>query len=263
MRKISKVLIGPAGTSGLGYEAGLQRCKELGLNAMEVEFTYGVKMSNEEAKKIGEIAKKFNVSLSCHAPYYINLCSEEKPKIHASKTRILQSCERCHNFNGRYVVFHAGFYGKRTKQETYGMIKEQIIDLQKTIKEKKWNVELALETTGKPSQFGDIDELLSMRKETCSNICVDFAHMKARVNGKISMDEIFDKIKPLKHVHSHFSGIEYGRKGEKRHLITKESDLMPLLKEIIKRKTDITIINESPDPFADCMKTKKILERLN
>src|SRR3989338_5638748 len=88
------IKIGPAGSSGLGNEEGIRHAKELGLSALEVEFTYGVRMSNDEAKKIGLLAQELGISLSIHAPYYINLNSEERPKVHASKTRILQSCER-------------------------------------------------------------------------------------------------------------------------------------------------------------------------
>ena len=257
-----KVAIGPAGTSGLGYEEGLKKCKELGLDSLEIEFTYGVRMKNEEAKKVGELAKKLNISLSCHAPYYINLASLEKPKVYASKTRILQSCERLHYLGGKYVVFHAGFYQKKTKKEIYEIIKNEIIDLQQKIKEKKWNVILAPETTGKSSQFGDIDELLSLKKEVKCHLTVDFAHVKARNNGKIDYDELFKKIKNIGHIHSHFSGIEWTAKGERRHLITEAKDIKELLRYILKYKVDITIINESPDIFGDSVKTKKILDEL-
>lgn len=254
------IYIGPAGTSGLGYPDGLQKCKELGLNALECEFTYGVRMSNDEAKKIGEIAKKLGIKLSVHCPYYINLNSKEKAKLNASKKRILQSCERAYYLMAKYIVFHAGFYGGLEKEEVYDNIKKEIIELQKEVKKNKWDVELAPETTGKTSQFGDIDELLRLRKEIKCEICVDFAHLKARNNGKINYDEIFKKLKPLNYIHSHFSGIEWTTKGERRHLITKEKDIKELLAYIKKYKVDITIINESPDPFGDSIKTKRLLK---
>src|SRR3989338_2624668 len=123
------IKIGPAGSAGLGNFDGVKKAKELGLTAFECEFTYGVSISNEEAKRVGQLAKELNIALSCHAPYYINLASEEKPKIHASKNRILQSCERAHHLLAEYVVFHPGFYGKKPKQEVYKLIKNEIIDL--------------------------------------------------------------------------------------------------------------------------------------
>ena len=67
------IKIGPGGTAGLGYEHGLEKISELGLSALEVEFTYGVNMSNATAKKIKGVAKKLGISLSCHAPYFTNI----------------------------------------------------------------------------------------------------------------------------------------------------------------------------------------------
>ena len=255
------ILIGPAGTSGLGYDAGLKKCKELGLNALEVEFTYGVRMKNEEAKKIGELAKELGICLSVHAPYYINLASFEKPKIQASIVRILQSCERAHYLGANCVVFHPGFYQKRTKEETYGIIKSHLIELNNKISENKFKIELCLETTGKSSAFGNLDELLRLNEEIKTSFCIDFAHLRARNNGNIDYGEIFGKLKQFNFIHSHFSGIEWTEKGEKRHIITKEKDIEELAQHILKNKMNITIINESPDPFGDAVKTKEVFER--
>lgn len=257
---MTKVLIGVAGTAGLGYEEGLRKCKELKIDALEVEYTYGVRMSIEEAKKVGALAKELGIELTCHAPYYINLASKDSKKIMASKKRILDSCERAHYLGAKYVVFHPGFYGKKTKEEIYEIIKKEIINMQITIKKNNWKVVLAPETTGKKSAFGDIDELLKLRKETKCNLTIDFAHILARDN-KIDYDELFKKIKNIGHIHSHFSGVEYTPKGERRHLITPADKIKELLKYIKKYKVDITIINESPDPYGDCLKTKKILDR--
>lgn len=253
-----KILLGPAGTAGLGYEGGLKRCKELKLECMEVEFTYGVRMSNAEAKKVGQLAKKLGIKLSVHGPYYINLASKEKAKLVASKKRILQSCERAHHMHAPLVVFHAGFYQSRDREEVYQIIKKNLADLQKEIKKKKWAVKLAPETTGKASQFGDIDELLRLRKELKTELCIDFAHIYARNVGKIDYDELFKKLKGIPHLHCHFSGITYTPKGERAHIPLKKEFFTPLAKAIKKYKPkSMTIINESPDIFGDAVKMKR------
>jgi len=259
---MTKILIGPGGTAGLGYELGLDRISSLGLDALEVELTHGVNMSNATAKKVGEIASELGISLSVHAPYFINLASDEKAKVNASKIRILQSCERMHNLGGGPVVFHPGFYQKKSKEETYSRIKDEVIDLMKMVKGKKWNCTLALETTGKHSAFGNLDELLSLVKEIKCGLTIDFAHLKARSEGKMGYGEMLDKVKHLKHIHSHFSGIEWTAKGERKHLLTPAKEIKSLLGEILKRKLDITIINESPDVIGDSVKMKKILGEL-
>lgn len=253
-----RILFGNAGSAGLGNEEGVKHSKELNLDAMEVEFTYGVKMSNSTAKKVGEIAKKLGIKLSVHAPYYINLASKEKIKLEASKKRILQSCERAHYMNASPVVFHAGFYQGRSEEEVYQIIKEQIIDLQKTIKKNRWDLRLAPEVTGKASQFADLDTLLKLKKETGCSICVDFAHLYARNQGKIDFDEVMKKIKNLPHVHCHFSGINYTAKGERSHKLLDKPFFTKLAKAIKKIKPkSLTIINESPDVFGDAVKMKK------
>lgn len=256
------ILLGPGGTAGLGYTEGLNYAKKLGLTALEVEFTYGVRMQDDEAAKIGKLAKQLGISLSIHAPYYINLCSAEKEKIAASKERILQSCQKAHFLGACYVVFHAGFYQRKSAEETYQTIKESIMDLQNSISKNKWDVALAPELTGKPTQFGDIDELLRLKKETGCHLCIDFAHYKARANGKYDYVKLMEKIKSIGHIHAHFSGIEWTAKGERRHLVTESKDIKELMQYLSKYKIDATIINESPDPFGDSVKTKEILSSL-
>lgn len=241
---------------------GVKKVPDLGLNAMEIEFVYGVKMSNELAKKIG---KESEIKLSVHAPYYINLYSKEKKKIEQSKKRILNACERGHHMNASCVVFHPGFYGDYDKEDVYQGIKEAIDDIQKTIKKNNWNIELAPETTGKHSQFGSLEELTKLAKELKCNMCVDFAHLYARNNGKIDYSNTIKQMKKLKHIkhfHSHFSGIEFTEKGERRHKVMSEPKFQPLAKEIIKEKLNITIISESTVTWKDSLKQKEIFKRL-
>ena len=136
--------------------------------------------------------------MSVHAPYYINLASKEKAKLDASKKRILQSCERAHHLGASPVVFHAGFYQGRKEDEVFKIIKEAIVNMKKAIKAKRWKVKLAPETTGKPSQFAGLDTLLKLKRQAGCDICVDFAHLYARNNGKIDYNGIFRKLKSHK-----------------------------------------------------------------
>lgn len=255
------VIFGPAGT-GMSAIEGLRSIAEKGLGAVEIEFTYGVRMSESLAKSVGAEAKKLGLILSVHAPYYINLASEEKAKIQASVKRILESCSRAHLMGAKYVVFHAAFYGKRTREETFSMVEDAVRHIMNFIKENGWDVILAPETTGKASQFGDLDELLRLKRETGCHLAVDFAHLKARSNGKIDYAEVFRKLKHVGRIHSHFSGIEFTEKGERRHIVTSAQDLRPLLLQIKKENADIIVINESPDPVEDSLKAKKMFSEL-
>lgn len=252
------IKLGPAGLEG-NFVEGLNFLKNNKLLAVEIPFTYGVKMSNDTAKEIALLNKKTKISISVHAPYYINLASKEKEKIIASKKRIIDSCERAHYMGGNYVVFHPGFIMERKRSDVYEMIYQNISDLQDTLKSKGYKkVKLAPETTGKVSQFGNIDELLEIRKEIGCELCVDFAHLYAINQGNVDWSEIFNKLKGIKHIHSHCSGIEFGDKGEKRHKILEKDFFNPIAREIIKRKIDITIISESPITWKDSLKMKEV-----
>ena len=249
------IRIGPAGIGPNGLE-GLKHISKLGLNAAEIEFTHSIYLSNPDAKKIGDLAKQLNISLSVHAPYFINLSAKEKAKIESSKKRILKSCERAHYLKANYVVFHPGFYQNQDKEHVYQLIKDSILDIQKTINKNKWNIKLAPETTGKLNVFGSLDEILRLVKETKCHFCIDFAHLYARNQGKINYKDIFDNIKHFKNIHAHFSGIEYSSKGETKHRSINIEEFKKILKEIPK-DISITIINESPYLLEDAIKMLK------
>jgi deoxyribonuclease-4 len=117
------IKVGPAGSSGLGNLKGVSKVAEMYLDCMEVEFTYGVRMDLKTAKDVGILAKEKGIILSVHAPYYVNLASDEEEKFVASKKRILDACERAQAMGAQNVTFHAGFYQKRTHENTYQLIK--------------------------------------------------------------------------------------------------------------------------------------------
>ena len=254
------IKIGPAGSGGLGNLKGIQKVARMKLDCMEVEFTYGVRMSMQDARDVGALAKAKGITLSVHAPYYINLASDEKEKIHASKQRILDSCQRAHALGAQNVVFHAGFYQKKTTEQTYSLIKKAILEITEKISKNRWKVQLCPEVTGKPSQFGSVEELLKLMKETGCGICVDFAHLYAREQGDIDYAKILKKL-PQK-FHAHFSGIEYGPKGERKHLKMTRKFFEPLARALFKQKVDVTLINESPQPYKDAAMMKKVFDTL-
>jgi len=257
---MTKILMGPAGTGG-SKDEGFVLVKKSGLDAVEVEFVHSIWMTKADAEKIRELNKKLGLKLSIHAPYYINLNSLEKIKVGASRSRILKSMEIGTYLGVECVVFHPGFYQKISKEQTYQNIKEQILKIMQEAKEKGYTPKLAPETTGKQSQFGSLDELIKLKKETGCSMCIDFAHLKARENGKITFEEIAEKLEKnnLTNIHAHFSGIEYTEKGERRHLLTEDKDIRELLTALKKHNISATIINESPDPLGDAIKMKKML----
>lgn len=250
---------------------GVQKVAELGLNAMEVEFVRGVNLSKEKAKELGKIAEELDVSLSVHAPYYINLASEDAQKVKASMQRIMDSLDRAALMGAKVVVVHAGYYGK-SKERAEKMIFKACKKISEHISKKKWKVYLGLETTGRQSQWGTLDEIISLCKELKHCIpVIDFAHIYARNGGEINYSEIFSKLSAigLKEIHSHFSGIKFKKTltggNEREHLPVRQSkgpDFEKLAKEILKRKVNITIISESPILEKDSLYMKEVFEKL-
>ncbi|MFH1585921.1 MAG: TIM barrel protein [archaeon] len=278
------IRFGPAGLGGVKDASGnLQEYHQLGLRACEIAFTYGVYIkSKEDAERIGEEAKKLGIRLSIHAPYWINLNSADKKIIEKSKERILKCCEVGTWLEATKVVFHPGYYALKgtkvplrspsfptlkatskhldevaQKKIAYKNIKNAIKEMQIIRRSNKWTPKLAPETTGKVNVFGSVDEIAQLVNDTGCSFCIDFAHILAREKD-YKFKEVLKKFSKEKRLHIHFSGIEYGEKGERRHKKTPEKDLRDLISKLPKRK-DVVIINESPDPVRDSLLGLKLV----
>jgi len=264
-----KIHLGPAGipltAKGSTSTDGIRRVAELGLDAMEIEFVRGVHMKNELAKKAGKVAKDLGVLLSIHAPYFINLCNPEK--VEASKKRILDSCERAHYLGAWIVVFHPGYYGGLPKGEAFKRVLKACKEMNEFIEKKGWDVKLGLETTGKVSQFGTLEEEIEIRRKIKNCVpVVDWAHIYARNVGRIDFKDVVGKMESLHlpRYHTHFSNIEYTVKGERNHLTLGHGkpDFGELAKALLKSKIrEITLISESPVLEKDSLKMRDTLER--
>ena len=272
---LSKILFGTAGipisTKPRDSVSGIKRVRALGLDAMELEFVRGVNMGKETARKVGEEAKKNNVALSVHAPYYINLNSEEKEKIDASKKRIWDSAFIGEICGAEIVTFHPAYFGKSSKQEAMLAVEAALADLLERMEKEGMQIKLAPETTGKHSAFGSLEETVELaRKLPELQPMPDFAHLHARCNGCLKKKEDFAKLlkkipsKYLKRLHMHASGINYSEKGERNHLEMKESDFAykAMLEALKEKNVSGVIISESPNIEEDALLMKRIWEKL-
>ena len=259
---MAKIFLGPAGSPEASTVEGVFSVAKMGLSAMEVEFTHGVRMQRDTAERVAAASRQTGIRLSVHAPYFINLASEDKKKALASRERILKSAELASIMGASHVVFHPAYYGKLSPEKCYQVVKEEIGIMQDIMKKNGWNTKLAPETTGKPSQFGSFEEVLQLSKETGCSFCIDFAHLLAR-NGSIDYYEVADKLKGIGHIHSHFSGIEYSSKGERYHKVMEIPQIEELLRAVLKAGLDITIISESPVTWQDSLKMEEVLQRIS
>ncbi|MDI3475439.1 MAG: deoxyribonuclease [Thermococcaceae archaeon] len=279
MFKVDRLRFGTAGiplsTPKPSTITGIEHVRNLGLDAMEIEFVRGVNMKPELAKKIKYVAKKNDVLLTAHAPYYINLNAKEKEKVEASKKRIIQSSERLYEAGGWSVVFHAGYYLKQPPESVYQRILEALKDVQRELMDKGVKVWIRPELTGKPTQFGDLKEIVKLSEELEMVLpAIDFAHAHARNKGKCNTVEewremlsfIEDRLgrEALDNMHIHISGIEYTDKGEKNHLNLQESDMNweDLLRVLKEFRVKGVVISESPNIEGDALLMKKKYEEI-
>jgi deoxyribonuclease-4 len=183
-----KLLFGTGGTPHSSRSEstadGIERIADLGLGCMEVEFVYGANMNQTMARKVGEAADALKVKLSANGPYYINLNAHEEEKLIASKKRLMQTARIASVIGAQSIVFHPAFYLKDPPDEVYARVKKELEDIVNAIRSEDIQVTLRAETTGKGSQFGSLDEVLSLSAEVDGVApCIDFAHLHAR-NGK-------------------------------------------------------------------------------
>ena len=266
----------PLSTPGSSTEAGLRRVAELGLDGMELEFVRGVRMKEEKAEKVRRLAEELGLTLTVHAPYWINLYAREKEKLEASIKRIYDSARIGFLAGARDIVFHPAYYLGDEPKRVHRQVVSILKDLTARLKEEGIDVILRPETTGKPTQYGSLEEVLELSAEIDGVLpCIDFAHIHARDGGALLKPEdvaaVLDKVKEylgqegLKRMHIHMSGIAYGNKGEKHHLNLEESDLLwreilALLKEY---GADGTVVSESPNIEEDALLMKRYWHSLS
>lgn len=255
----------PISSKARDTASGIARIKELGLGCMEIEFVRGVKMGENTAGEVKKVGEREKVALSVHAPYFINLNSNEKGKVVASAQRIKDSARIGALCGARDIVFHAAYYQKDSKERVYGNVKKQLEEILQWMDARKIDVRLRPETTGRKTQFGTIDEIIALSMGLKNVLpCIDFSHIHARTrayNSYAEFSEILAKIEEglgkqaLKNMQVHVSGIEYGHAGEKRHLNLRDSDLKykELLKAFKDFKVEGAVICESPNLEEDAM----------
>lgn len=261
----------PHGAKKRGSIKGIEYIREIGLDCMELEFVRGVRMKEEKAHIVYETSKSFGVSLSVHAPYYINLNSAEQEKIDASMERIYQSAKIGSLCGAESIVFHPAYYHKDTSDNVYTRVHKLLSELSSKLDDDGISAVLRPETTGKGTQFGNLDEILNISSEIEGVLpCIDFSHLHARSNGGMNSFEEFKSIlskvedilgrEGLDNLHSHVSGIEYNSKGEKNHVNLKESDFdyMQLLQVFKEFNVKGLVVCESPNLEEDALLLKEI-----
>lgn len=222
-------------TAKNGVNGGVRRLRELGLDHMELEFVQSVFLTPEKALELKATAEENDVSLSVHGSYYVNLATDDRPKWHASISRVVQAANIGNIAGAHSVTYHSGFFQKKSFADVKPIVVDGMREIFNELEKKEaTNIRISPELTGKAAQVGDLPELIEIVQQlqsegfTKSALCIDFAHQYARHGGKFNTyDEFMDTIEKvatglgeqfIKDLHMHVSAIAYGPKGESHHL---------------------------------------------
>ncbi len=253
----------PLRTGKASYPKAFEVLKEMDLDGMELEFVHGVRMNDANRDFVKEMSKNFVIT--AHGPFYINLNSQEEEKIDASLQRIIDTAYVAKQAGAFSITYHAAFYMGKDKETVYNQVKTQTRRILDVLENENINVWIRPETTGKATQWGDLDEIIRLSKEFEQVLpCVDFSHLHARSAGEYNTYDEFSKILEkmgteigqyaLENFHGHLAGIEYTAKGEKQHLNLENSDMN--YKDLIKAMKEFgvkgALVCESPNIEDDC-----------
>ena len=248
---------------------------EHGLDAYEYAFNRGVNISDDKALKLGKLFKEAGIQLSVHGPYYINLANQSDEMADKSKGYIIDSLKKMRLLGAKYLVFHPGSLMKMTRQEAFELVIKRIKELIILLDENGFDdMFICPETMGKHGQIGTVEEIAqicALDKRIIPTL--DFGHINAFGLGclktKKDFEQVFETLEKYigqryKKVHIHFSKIEYGAKGEIKHLTFEEDKeygpSFELLAEVLREKQiEATVICESRgSQTTDSVKMKEI-----
>jgi deoxyribonuclease IV len=267
------------GTAGVPFSAaddssiaGIARIKELGLDALEIEFVQGVKMGLDTAAKVKAAAARAGVRLSVHAPYFINFNSADPGVRLQSRERLLKTARVGEACGAVSAVFHAAFNGQGPPEKTTEAVREELRAVMSVVRSERLKIALRIETMGKHAQFGSLDEVLAMCRDVDGlKPCLDFCHLYAR-EGKVNSYDEFERVlaktarklgpRALRDVHIHIAGVHFGDKGEIKHLNLDETQFRT--EEWLQALRDLgvegTVICESPNLEGDAVMLKTLYQ---
>lgn len=267
----------PQSSPASGTVAAIHHIRELGLDHLEIAWVQSVRVSDEMCAQIKAAAQEARVSLSVHAPYYINLNSQTDELMQKSDARLLAAARKGFLAGARDIVFHPGSYHQQDRETVYQRAKAKLIEITGILRAEGVDVVLRPETMGKSAMFGSLEEVARLSQEVPGVLpCIDWAHLHARPgDGSFnSYDEFAEALALLRaalgerigQLHFHMSGIAYTAKGEKEHLPLNEADLRyrDLLQAFIDFEVGATIGVEAPLPFhvADALTLQATYRRL-
>lgn len=271
---MNKAKFGPAGNSESFAAEGYKKSEDApawlaakGLSAFEYQCGRGVRCGAETALKIGAAARAHGIQMSIHAPYFINLSSEETERMEKNVGYVMETAQLAVPLGATRMVVHCGGQGKLTRERAMRNTHENVKNILRALDEAHLTgCMVCLETMGKKSVLGSAEEVCELVAADDRLLpCIDFGHLNCRTNGGLSTREdvarLFDLmentigVERTRLMHAHFSHIEYNDKGEVRHLTFADTvygpEFLPVAQEAAARGYAPTFICESAGTQAE------------
>jgi deoxyribonuclease-4 len=253
-----------------GSVGAIEFSKSIGLQALELGWVQSVRVTEATCAVIKSAGEAQGVSISVHAPYFINLnaLKDEWPK---SRKRLMDAAYYGFLAGATDIIFHPGSYFGNEPADVLKVAIPRLKGCVDELKKKKVKVTLRPETMGKSAMLGSFEDALAMSAAIdMVRPCLDFAHLHARPgDGTMNTFEEWSRLlkkyeqalgrDSLKQLHIHLSGIEYGPKGEKNHLPLADADLdlKALFLALKEHQCAGRILCESPIMEEDALNMKK------
>jgi len=239
-----------------------------GINAYEIGFAFGIPEFFDYS--VIEAIKTSGIKITIHLPLWINLGN---PKNNDKNIRRLLQGLKIADELKTVAVFHLGFYGKKPFRKIFTNI---VAVLREVLIEYRGEGVLGLETTGKQSAIGTVEEILEIIEAVNDNrvtIVIDWAHLYARSNGVFPASiEDFERVLRVcenslgyKPYHFHAGGVHFQNGNEVKHLSAQS--LSPPLPNLLRALTnrgyeDFTWIVESPTSIEDALWLKQLWNQI-
>jgi len=258
-----------------GSVGAIQFLGSKGLEALELAWVQSVRVKVETCEAIRLTAAEADIRISVHAPYFINLnaTAEEWPN---SRRRLMDAAHFGHLAGATDIVFHPGSYFGKPPAEALEKAIPRLRECVQELRAAGNPVTLRAETMGKGAMLGSLEDTLEMARAVEGvEPCIDFAHMHARAgDGSMNSYEEWKALleryrralgaAAMKRLHCHLSGINYGPKGERNHLMIDDSDLdlEALLRALSDVKCGGRILCESPEMDQDALLIQETWKRV-
>ena len=146
-------------------------------------------LSDDTARAIGEEARRWGISVSIHAPYYINCAALDPEKREKSFGYIMDSARVVTLMGGTRVVFHPGSEKgghDEAMERALEFLRECIARLDA---QGYSHINLCPETMGKCNTLGTLDDVIALCGVDARVVpTLDFAHIHARGQGALNTE---------------------------------------------------------------------------